>query len=41
MQKLIVLGTYHEVQGVKNFGKNAADPDYKAILGAMIQDRNG
>ena len=41
MQKLIVFFDFHLVQGVKNFGKHVVDPDYKGILGAMIQDHHG
>ena len=41
MQKPIVFGTDHVVQGTKNFGNNVADPENNAILGAMIQDHNG
>jgi len=40
MPKLIVFGTYHDVQGLKNFEKNVTDPDYKAILGVMIQEHS-
>jgi hypothetical protein len=37
MQKLIVLGTYHNVQGLKNFGRSLTDPDYKPILEYLKQ----
>ena len=37
MQKLIVLGTYHNVQGLKNFRGSLPDPDYKPILEYLKQ----
>jgi hypothetical protein len=37
MQKLIVFGTYHNVQGLKNFGGSLTDPDYEPILEYLKQ----
>jgi len=37
MQNLIVLGTYHNVQGLKNFGGSLTDPDYRLILEYLKQ----
>ncbi len=36
MPKLIVLGTYHDVQGLKKFRRNVNDPDYKTILERLM-----
>src|SRR5271165_4268603 len=36
MQKLIIFGTYHNVQGLTNFPRNVNDPDYETILDALI-----
>jgi hypothetical protein len=37
MPNVIVLGTYHDVQGLKKFGPNVYDPDYKTILKELMK----
>jgi|HubBroStandDraft_5_1064220.scaffolds.fasta_scaffold362570_1 hypothetical protein len=39
MKKLIIFGTYHQVQGVQGADdfKNIYDPDYKTLLEELIQ----
>jgi hypothetical protein len=41
MKKLIIFGTYHEVQGVQGADfKSIDDPDYKALLEELIELHN-
>jgi hypothetical protein len=38
MPKLIVVGTYHDVQGLKKFRRNVNDPHYKTHLQQLMKD---
>jgi len=40
MQKLIIFGTYHDVQGLSKFRRNVIDPDYKTNVESLMKEHH-